>query len=583
MKESNELVPCPVPGCKKRHRRGLMMCFPHWRKVPKKLQLEVYAAFNHGQLAANYPDVRTRAIAAAGRLHRSTRMTATALQPETAEAWDGGGVSLCRIPLAQVHESPDNPRKHFDQAKLQELAESMKAGQITPCVVRPRKKGGYELAAGHRRYRAAKLAGLETLLCIVRELDDVRFLEVLVIENDQREDVHPLEEAAGYGSLMKSAGYDVDKIALRVGRSTKYVYDRIKLLKLIKPAQELFLENRFTASHAILLARLSVKDQEKALGVGNGHRTKIDGLFTREYADTMFDRGGREERTKAVSVAEFELWIDEHCRFKPQEVDLPNLFPDTAQVLAAAVEVADKVVPITYNHVLNPELKDKKERTFGPLSWKRADGEEQYDVRAGRMAKSKTCAYSVVGYIAVGPGRGESFRVCVNKDTCQTHWGKKPKKKSHAADGVDDWQARQRRQNEEIARQQKVENAAKARWQKAIPAISEAIAAKVKSLPSGSAGQLADMILGNIRGGRGGTGNASPAIPRGRSADDFVRHAAFLILNYQLRDSWDGHRTFPKVAKAFGVDVTKILDQVAPIEKPAPAKKAPKKKAPARK
>lgn len=169
------------------------------------------------------------------------------------------------IEIGRVHESSLNHRKIFDPSKLDELAQSIRAkGVLTPLLVRPNAKG-VEIAAGHRRYRAAKLAGVTELPCVVREMSDSDFLEVLVIENDQREDVHPLEEAEGYRSLMTKASYSVEKIAERVGRSEKYVYDRVKLLQLTKPAQKLFLDGKITAGHAILLARLKPKDQERAI------------------------------------------------------------------------------------------------------------------------------------------------------------------------------------------------------------------------------------------------------------------------------------------------------------------------------
>jgi len=100
------------------------------------------------------------------------------------------------VPLADLHESKRNPRKHFNAEALAELAASIAAkGVLTPLLVRPN-AAGYEIAAGHRRYRAAKAAGVDQVPAIVREMTDTEFLEILTIENLQREDVHPLEEAS---------------------------------------------------------------------------------------------------------------------------------------------------------------------------------------------------------------------------------------------------------------------------------------------------------------------------------------------------------------------------------------------------
>lgn len=177
--------------------------------------------------------------------------------------------------IYDLEPSPQNPRKRFDPAELEELGRSIaEKGIIEPLVVRrhPKKKGKWEIVCGERRWRAAKIAGTETVSCIVRELDDVEVLEIQTIENIQRDDLHPLEEADGYARLMKRPGYDVGRIARKVGRSEKYVYDRVKLLQLTPQAKKLFLEDRFTAGHAILLA---LKCQADPL------RPKIGGGLTR--------------------------------------------------------------------------------------------------------------------------------------------------------------------------------------------------------------------------------------------------------------------------------------------------------------
>ncbi len=176
------------------------------------------------------------------------------------------------IPLDAIGSSDGN-RKHggFDPVKLQELADSIKAaGVLQPVLVRKNPDPAatapeYELVAGERRWRAARLAGLQTVPCLVRELDDITCLKIQTIENLQREDLHPLDEADGYARLIERAGYDVDHLALEVGRSPSYVYQRLKLRELIPEAQRLLLEGKMTAGHAILIARLQPKSQASAL------------------------------------------------------------------------------------------------------------------------------------------------------------------------------------------------------------------------------------------------------------------------------------------------------------------------------
>jgi len=481
------------------------------------------------------------------------------------------------IELEKLHESPWNPRKTFDPASLRELADSMtKIGVLAPLLVRGNATG-YEIAAGHRRYRAAKLAGLTSVPVIVRDMDDTAFLEVLVLENDQRVDVHPLEEAAGYQTLMTRAKYDVARIAERVGRSVKYIYDRMKLLSLTKDAQALFFEGKITAGHAILLARLKPADQQRAIAP--------DAQAAFEHEDLLWDPDDEDHRPSAkadpyaglkpVSVRELEKWIDEHVRFQAAAAD-PMLFPETVGVVTAAREQAEKIVPITHNHYIDPEAREG--RTFGPRSWKRADG----------TGKAKRCEHAVIGVIVIGPGRGEAFKVCVNKDKCATHWGREQKEaKARAAGatktgktGEERWQIEQRKRKEQEA----LEEAERARWTKAAPTILEAVAAAVKKAPTKATGLLATIILEAVADRRSGQPDVGRYVPRGTSAEDLVRHAAFTVLASEATDRWSGHERFPKRAKAFGIDVRKILDAAAPVPKPEPTAKPkvkvkPKKKA----
>jgi ParB family chromosome partitioning protein len=147
--------------------------------------------------------------------------------------------AIQQIPLDQVVPHPGNRKVGgFDKEKLEQLAESIRAvGVQQPAVVRKAAENGkYELVAGERRWRAARLAGLEALPCVVRELDDVAVLKIQTIENLQREDVHPLDEAEGYARLIKLAKYDVETIAHELGKSISYVYQRLKLRDLAPAA-----------------------------------------------------------------------------------------------------------------------------------------------------------------------------------------------------------------------------------------------------------------------------------------------------------------------------------------------------------
>jgi len=190
------------------------------------------------------------------------------------------------LELDKISPSPMNPRKRFDEKSLKELADSIKThGVQQPIVVRPdgNKKDKYEIVVGERRFKASKLAGNTYIPAIIRPLSNAAALEIMVIENLQREDVHPLDEALGYEALMKKSAdteagdlpgaprHTAESIAAKVGKSVGYVYARLKLLALVPAAREAFEHDYVTAGHAVLIARLQPKDQIAALDACFGY------------------------------------------------------------------------------------------------------------------------------------------------------------------------------------------------------------------------------------------------------------------------------------------------------------------------
>ena len=176
------------------------------------------------------------------------------------------------LALATIARSKLNPRKHFDDNAHNELTASVrKPGVIQPILVRPAsserdKRVLYEIVAGERRYRAAVAAGLEDIPAIVRDLTDVEALELAVVENLQRSDLHPLEEAEGYEALMSKHEYTVERLADKVGKSIGYIYARLKLLALTPEGRDAFYSGALNSSTAILVARIpSQKLQRQAV------------------------------------------------------------------------------------------------------------------------------------------------------------------------------------------------------------------------------------------------------------------------------------------------------------------------------
>ena len=174
------------------------------------------------------------------------------------------------VAIDAIVPSETNPRKTRDQGKLNELAESIRQhGVIQPIVVRlykanvVNKGANYEIVAGERRWRAARIAGLEVVPVRVRNLSDQQVVEIQVIENLQREDVHPLEEAAGFESLIRNYGYSAGAIAGKIGCHESYVHKRLRLARLIEPARKAFAAGEISLNHAILLARLDSVELQK--------------------------------------------------------------------------------------------------------------------------------------------------------------------------------------------------------------------------------------------------------------------------------------------------------------------------------
>ena len=171
------------------------------------------------------------------------------------------------LPLAQLVESSTNPRKRYQQSSLEELAQSFRSrGVLEPLLVRPIEPERFEIVAGSRRYRAARLAELETIPARVREMTDAEALEVQCIENLQREDIHPLEEAQGFHALLHlpDQQYTVTRIAERAGKPAGYVAGRLKLTELILEVADAFLADKLTIGHALLIAKLPPAQQPEA-------------------------------------------------------------------------------------------------------------------------------------------------------------------------------------------------------------------------------------------------------------------------------------------------------------------------------
>lgn len=495
----------------------------------------------------------------------------------TAPAVEANNAKLIRIPTEQIHESPRNSRKHFGKAELEELAQSIRErGQLMPVLVRPRKGGEYELAAGARRRRAAALVPLTHMLAMVRDMDDKEFGLVISVENLQREDLTALEEADELKLMMQENGYTPLALAKKIGKSEKYVYDRVKLLQLTKEAKKLLSEGTITAGHAILLARLAPADQLRAIGSAECSYSD-GGLLCLDHIERdpvlEFPEDDEPERVKAHSVRELERWINTNVRFDLKKKDLPELFPESAKTLEAK-KPDEKMVAITYEYRVPDAAKDEKERTYGNAHWHRADGEED----------SKTCELSVLGVVVAGPRRGDAFRVCVNKDKCGVHWkaekakaSRAAKDRSKAASG--DSKAAKREQSRQAAANAaaaKVE-ALNVRARKAGPAMKKWLGKKVDELSLKVV--VAAAINSLFRH------NKPAGISPSSKPEAIIRAVAFEALASAIpsNNQWSRLQDWElKKWKNAGLDFLKLLDELEPeakkVEVAKKEKKAPKVK-----
>lgn len=451
------------------------------------------------------------------------------------------------IPLKDIHESKWNPRKTFDKTAMDELTASIKQhGVLTPVLVRP-SNGHFELAAGARRVKAAVAAGLQTIPAIEREMDDQTFREVLVVENLQRADVEPVEEAEGFKALMKN-GQSVAQIAQRIGKSEQHVYGRLQLLNLIPEAKKLVQGKKLPVTSAILIARLKPKDQKRAIGDPKDAR-RLSGAFTFDYTGDLYTGKGARNVFKPVSSGELQKWIREQVRFDRADVDT-FLFPETAQDLAEAKEQKLKIVPITLNHMLPPETK-AEERTYTQRSWRQADGRKLLPERYEGNKKSRVCTKSVLGVFVVGPHQGETMQVCINRD-CVTHFGKKANKKAQAKkDDQSEWKKRDEENQKRWAAEQAKREREFARFTAALPAIKAAFEKRIEKLPTKATGALATFI-------------AEKRLKAG-NADSALRQIGMLQIAEMLKSRWDWE-ALPKVGSALGVDVTGLLKAVTDEE-----------------
>jgi len=195
----------------------------------------------------------------------------------------GDRESVQELDVNLIAPNPRQPRKVFDEGKLDELASSIKEhGIVQPIVVRP-VDGRYEIVAGERRWRAAKLAGLQRIPALVKEFSEVQVMEIALIENLQREDLNPLEEAEAYRVLMEECNLTQEELARRLGKSRPQISNTLRLLQLAEPVQEEIRAGRLSVGHAKVLLSVPAAQDQVALA----QRVAEEGLSVRQLEEVL--------------------------------------------------------------------------------------------------------------------------------------------------------------------------------------------------------------------------------------------------------------------------------------------------------
>lgn len=245
-----------------------------------------------------------------------------------------------KVPIDRINPNPNQPRTHFNETLLNELADSIREnGVLQPLLVR-RKSKGYEIIAGERRYQASKIAGLEELPVIVKEVDDQKMLELALIENLQRSDLNPIEEAKGYRQLIKASGMTQEALSKAVSKSRSSITNSLRLLDLPEPVQQYLFDGRLTAGHA--RAILAVPYEEQRIKLAD--KVVAEGLSVR----------ATENLAPLFSVGETPR--------TPRPV-MPQSYKRAARVLRQALNTNVKVKSSRGKNKIEIEFKDEEELT----------------------------------------------------------------------------------------------------------------------------------------------------------------------------------------------------------------------------
>jgi ParB family chromosome partitioning protein len=376
------------------------------------------------------------------------------------------------LPLAVLTESTTNPRRIFEDTALKELAESIRTqGVLSPLLVRPLTDQSFEIVAGARRYRAAQMAEAATVPVRIVNLTDAGALEAQLIENLQRRDVHPLEEAQGFKALLnlEDPKYSIEQIAAKVGKSPVYCAARVRLTELSTPVVEAFYAEEIGVGHALLLAKLQPAQQEQALA----------NCFREEWSGA-----GAKAKRILLPVRHLQQWIEHNVLLLLKQAPFNKR---DSQLVPAAGSCVDCPKRTGHNKLLFADVSGNSDACTDPNCYaakldahvkakvaakpelvqistaykQQAEGEKMIprnkyvEIREekpdtpeqAKRPEFKMCKYTTDAIVADGVDKGELRKVCT-EPTCPVHH---PLKQTSKADVSFKAEQEKRRREEALA------------------------------------------------------------------------------------------------------------------------------------
>ena len=226
------------------------------------------------------------------------------IQEAQTEAAASNNDATNMVSISEIHPNPNQPRTHFNETELEELSESIRAhGVLQPLLVR-KDDNGYEIIAGERRYQASKIAGLEEVPVVIKDVDDQEMLQLALIENLQRSDLNPIEEAKGYRQLIKASGMTQEALSKAVSKSRSTITNSLRLLDLPQRVQDLLFEGKLTAGHARAILAVPFEEQRIKLA----EKVVSEGLSVRatENLAPLFSVGETPKTPRPVTPQSFK-------------------------------------------------------------------------------------------------------------------------------------------------------------------------------------------------------------------------------------------------------------------------------------